>query len=146
LAAQLGSDSPFFIDPQPMLGTGKGEELIPVNVPLKGKFLMLVSPDIHSSTAEAYRRVNAHPAKHTLNDVLKKPIAEWKDNLVNDFETSVFMQYPVLRTIKEKLYQRGARYASMSGSGSTMFGLFDSPQDRGEDFEGMLFWSGELTQ
>jgi 4-diphosphocytidyl-2-C-methyl-D-erythritol kinase len=145
-ASKLGSDSPFFIDPRPALGSGKGETLTPVTIPLKGKFLMVVSPDIHCSTAEAYRHVKARQPKIALKEILKRPLAEWKDTLGNDFEPSVFASYPVLRGIKEKLYQRGAWYASMSGSGSSIFGLFDQPLDIGKDFPGMQIWLGKLTR
>ncbi len=143
-ASRLGSDSPFFIEPQPALGSGKGEIVTPLSIPLKGTFLMVVSPDIHCSTAEAYRRVKARQPKMPLKEILELPAAAWKETLRNDFEPFVFSTYPILHDIKERLYQRGAWYASMSGSGSSVFGLFDKPQDIGKDFSGMQRWSGKL--
>ena len=107
---------------------------------------MVVSPGIHCSTAEAYRHVEARQPEMPLKEILKRPLAEWKDTLGNDFEPSVFATYPILRDIKEKLYLRGAWYASMSGSGSSIFGLFDQPRDIGKDFPGMQIWFGKLTQ
>jgi 4-diphosphocytidyl-2-C-methyl-D-erythritol kinase len=145
-ASQLGSDSPFFIEPKPALGCGKGEIITPLSVSLNGKFLVVVSPGIHCSTAEAYRDVKARQPKKPLKEILEQPLAEWSDTLRNDFEPSVFSTYPLLRDIKEKLYQLGAWYASMSGSGSSIFGLFDQPQDIGKDFQGMQLWCGKLTQ
>ncbi len=145
-ASQLGSDSPFFVEPRPVLGSGKGDTLTPLSVPLKGKFLMVVSPGVHSSTAEAYRHVKARKPKMPLKEILEQPLEKWKDTLVNDFEPPVFSAYPILHSIKEKLYQRGAWYASMSGSGSSVFGLFDQSGDMGKDFRGMQLWFGRLTQ
>ncbi len=145
-AARLGSDSPFFVEPRPALGTGKGEIVTPLSVPLKGKFLIVVSPGIHCSTVEAYGQVSARQPKMPLTEILARPIAEWKDILRNDFEPSLFSAYPVLHDIKERLYQRGAVYASMSGSGSSIFGVFHQPQEIGEDFPGMQHWFGKLNQ
>ena len=145
-ASQLGSDSPFFVDPRPVLGIGKGEIVTPLSVSLKGKFLGVVSPGIHSSTAEAYRHVNVRQPKMPVKEILEQPMAEWKDILSNDFEPSVFSTYPILHDIKQKLYRQGAWYASMSGSGSAIFGLFDQPRDITKDFPGMQIWFGELKQ
>jgi 4-diphosphocytidyl-2-C-methyl-D-erythritol kinase len=145
-ASLLGSDSPFFIEPQPTFGTGKGEIVTPLYLPLKGKYLMVVDPGIHCSTAEAYGRVNARQPKMPLKEILARPIAEWKEFLQNDFEPSIFSSYPILRDIKERLYQRGAAYASMSGSGSSIFGLFHQPQDMEKDFPGMKLWFGKLNR
>jgi len=110
-AAQLVSDCAFFIENRPMLGTGRGEILTPVDVDLKGKFIVIVKPDIHVSTAEAYAGVVPKE---------KKLDATWK----NDFEESVFRKYPQLAEIKAMFYKKGASYASMSGSGSSIFGIF----------------------
>jgi len=145
-ASQLGSDIPFFVDPRPALGQGKGEIITPLPISLKVKFLIVVSPGIHSSTAEAYRHVKPGQPKSPLMEILEQPIAEWKDTLLNDFEPSVFSTFPLLQDIKEKLYQHGAGYAGMSGSGSAIFGLFDQPPHIGKDFPGMQLWLGRLTQ
>jgi 4-diphosphocytidyl-2-C-methyl-D-erythritol kinase len=125
-AAQLGSDCSFFIQDRPMIGTGRGEILRETSLSLAGKFLTLVNPDVHVSTAEAYSGVRPSPPEVELKTVLEKtPVAEWKDLLKNDFEESVFKKHPVIREIKEELYGLGAMYACMSGSGSTVFAIFE---------------------
>lgn len=141
-ALQLGSDCPFFIDDKPMLGAGRGEVLTDLSVNLSGKFLVLIKPDVHVSTADAYSGVKPMPSSQSVKDILEqKTIAEWKDILKNDFEESVFTKYPLIKDIKEKLYQCGALYASMSGSGSTVFGVFEKPVDLEARFPGSLYWS-----
>lgn len=126
-AAQLGSDCAFFIQDKPMRGTGRGEILAPLHVTLAGKYIVLIKPDVHVSTAEAYRGVNPHKPALSIPEIISNPISEWKNLLVNDFEQSVFNAHPRLQEIKKLLYERGAIYAAMSGSGSTLFGIFDHP-------------------
>lgn len=141
-AIQLGSDCPFFMEDQPKLGTGRGEVLTEISVNLSGKFIVLIKPDVHVSTAEAYSGVK--PAVNSVsikNIVEQKPVAEWKDVLENDFEASVFTKHPRIKDIKEKLYQHGAVYASMSGSGSTVFGIFEKPVDVRSQFPESTYWS-----
>jgi len=116
-AAQLGSDCAFFIEDAPKLGSGRGEILTPVDIDLKGKFIVIVKPDIHVSTAEAYAGVVPKEARLDVKDM-----STWK----NDFEESVFKKYPLIKSIKESLREAGASYASMSGSGSSVFGIFSS--------------------
>lgn len=141
-ALQLGSDCPFFIDDQPMLGTGRGEVLTNLSVNLAGKFLVLVKPDVHVSTADAYSGVKPMASSQSVKGILEqKTIVEWKDLLKNDFEESVFNKYPLIKGIKEKLYQHGAVYASMSGSGSTVFGIFEKPVDLETQFPEAIYWS-----
>lgn len=125
LAAQLGSDCPFFLEDRPQLATGRGEILAPLEVDLSGLYIKLIYPEIHVSTAEAYAGVTfSHPDELSVMDVLKFPRSEWKGLLTNAFEHSVFQQHRELEVIKTHLYNEGAFYASMSGSGSTMFGLY----------------------
>lgn len=144
-AAQLGSDSAFFSEDKPMIGAGRGEILTETSLSLKNYFLILVKPDIHVSTAEAYAGIQpAVPAK-ALSSVLQSPVEQWRNNLVNDFEPSVFKKYPAIESIKSALYQHGAVYASMSGSGSSVFGIFKSPVDLSAQFPGMHYWAGELS-
>ncbi|MBT1696247.1 4-(cytidine 5'-diphospho)-2-C-methyl-D-erythritol kinase [Fulvivirgaceae bacterium PWU4] len=144
-ASQLGSDCAFFISDKPMLGTGRGEVLEPVSVNLAGKFMVLVKPDIHVSTAEAYSAVRPGQPAHDLNKVLEQqPVDSWKGSVVNDFEDSVFRRYPLIARIKETLYAKGALYASMSGSGSAVFGIFSNPTDLRSTFEAHVYWSGVL--
>lgn len=122
-AGKLGSDCPFFIRNNPQLARGRGEMLEEVAVSLAGNWLFLVHPGIHVSTAEAYAGVRPGPATKKLADVLANP-ASWKQELVNDFEKSIFANHPEIARIKERLYLAGAWYAAMSGSGSAVVGLF----------------------
>ena len=131
-AAGLGSDCAFFVHNRPMIGRGRGEILAPWNLDLEGYELRVVVPKgIAVSTAEAYRGVRPRFADGAstsemlpLEQVLQKPVEQWKDLLVNDFEPSVFAAHPALEAIKRQLYDEGAVYAAMSGSGSAMFALF----------------------
>jgi 4-diphosphocytidyl-2-C-methyl-D-erythritol kinase len=144
-ALQLGSDCPFFIEDIPMLGSGRGEILIDASLNLSGNFLVLVKPDVHVSTAEAYAGVTPTQHSASIKDILEqKPIEQWKDHLKNDFEESVFTKYPVVGDIKKKLYQQGALYASMSGSGSAVYGIFEKPVALKEQFSKMFYWSKML--
>lgn len=141
-AAQLGSDCAFFISNIPRLGTGRGEILSPISVSLKGKFVVVVKPDVHVSTAEAYAGVKPGTRDISVKDVIeRKPITEWKSLLTNDFEESVFKKHPAVANVKQKLYDHGAAYASMSGSGSCVFGIFESKVDLAGQFKGMMYWS-----
>lgn len=144
-ALQLGSDCPFFIEDKPMLGSGRGEVLTDVSINLSGKFMVLIKPAIHVATAEAYAGVTPiRHAKSIRDCVEKEPIEQWKHHLENDFEQSVFSKYPVIGRVKQKLYQHGAVYASMSGSGSAVYGIFEKPAALREEFPGMIYWSGKL--
>ncbi|WP_300665810.1 4-(cytidine 5'-diphospho)-2-C-methyl-D-erythritol kinase [Fluviicola sp.] len=126
MAAAIGSDCAFFIDGGLQFAAGRGEVLSSVNVDLKGYSVVLVNTGIHVSTKEAYDGVIPDENRVSLKEILQKPIAEWKNALVNDFEFSVFKKYPELEQLKHALYNQGAIYASMTGSGSTMFGIFES--------------------
>jgi 4-diphosphocytidyl-2-C-methyl-D-erythritol kinase len=143
-ASQLGSDCSFFINDVPQLGSGRGEILQPIAVALKNKFAIIVKPEIHVSTAEAYAGVAPQSAAFPLEQVLSLPLGEWKEKLSNDFEKTVFAKYPLIEQIKEKLYHEGALYASMSGSGSAVFGIFSKPVDLKRQFSGCVYWSGML--
>ena len=127
LALQLGSDCPFFLLNKPAIGTGRGEELSPIELSLKGYQLLLINPGIHISTAWAFSKIQpATPAK-TIDVVLRQPISTWPQDLINDFEKPVFEHYPAIRSIREWLYNQGAIYASLSGTGSTVYGIFKDP-------------------
>ena len=124
LAARLGSDCAFFIYNRPMLGTGRGEILEPFDIDLSGYLVEVTVPEgIAVSTADAYRGIVPKVPETPLRKVLSHPVEEWKDLLVNDFETTVFAKYPRLAEIKQSLYDDGAVYAAMSGSGSALFAL-----------------------
>lgn len=125
MAAEIGSDCAFFIDGGLQFATGRGEVLSPLTIDLKNKWVVLVNLGIHVSTKEAYEGVIPNSNRIPLKEILAKPIYHWKDELVNDFETSVFRKYPELEIVKNDLYRHGAVYASMTGSGSTLFGIFE---------------------
>jgi 4-diphosphocytidyl-2-C-methyl-D-erythritol kinase len=126
-ASQLGSDCPFFVYNKACHATGRGEILSPIELDLSNYQFVLVHPGIHISTAWAFQQLNPHTKTESIKAIIEKPIAEWKDYLMNDFEAAVFKAEPALSEIKSKLYQLGAIYASMSGSGSSLFGIF--PKD-----------------
>jgi 4-diphosphocytidyl-2-C-methyl-D-erythritol kinase len=142
-AVQLGSDCPFFIENTPKIATGRGEILEPVEVALSGKHLLLINPNIHIGTKEAYAGVTPKAPSTNLKEIIKDK-SRWKEELVNDFEASIFPQYPEIASIKAQLYEMGALYAAMSGSGSTVFGLFDEKVDKGVWKEGYFVFEGEM--
>lgn len=125
LAARLGSDCAFFIYNRPMLGSGRGEILEPFDIDLSGYRVDVTVPeDIAVSTADAYRGIVPQEREEPLREILARPVEEWKSLLVNDFETTVFAKYPRLAEIKQSLYDAGAVYAAMSGSGSALFAIY----------------------
>lgn len=136
LVGRLGADCPFFISPQPLFAEGTGDVFTPLSLNLGGWYLMLVKPAVHVSTREAYAGVSPHKPACSLLQTSTLPVGQWEGRMTNDFEANIFRNYPLLREIKEKLYSRGAAYASMSGSGSTIFGLFRSRPDCEHTFEG----------
>ena len=123
-AARLGADCAFFIRNVPAIARGIGDELRSVELSLQGWHLLLVKPDVYISTPEAYRYVSPRKTPFILEDLVKEGPEAWRDRLVNDFESSVFKTQPSLADIKKELYNMGAIYAAMSGSGSSIFGLF----------------------
>ncbi|MBP5689186.1 MAG: 4-(cytidine 5'-diphospho)-2-C-methyl-D-erythritol kinase [Muribaculaceae bacterium] len=125
LAATLGADCPFFIYNQPMMATGIGEILTPINVSLKGMYLFLVKPAVSVPTKVAYSRVTPAPSISPLEADLAMNVNLWNGVVKNDFEPSVFAEFPELAEIKSTIEKGGALYASMSGSGSSIFGIFD---------------------
>lgn len=123
-AGMLGSDCPFFILNQAVYATGRGEIMQAVDVSLNGMFILMVKPPVEVSTAKAFTFVVPGKSDISLPDLLCLPVQAWKNKVVNQFESSIFQQFPELEAIKKKLYCNGAVYASMSGSGSCVFGLF----------------------
>lgn len=128
-AARLGSDCAFFVSGTPAVGTGRGEVLTPVPVSLKGLSLVLVVPPAHVSTAEAYRNVPLRTPSEPLGTLLSRPVSEWQRTVENDFEKTVFRAHPEIAAVKETLLRKGAVYAAMSGSGSSVYGLFAEKPD-----------------
>jgi 4-diphosphocytidyl-2-C-methyl-D-erythritol kinase len=123
-AARLGSDCAFFIENKPCIAKGRGEILQPINPDLQGLNLLLVNPGIHISTKEAYSGVTPCKPEYPLEELIAMPLNSWKDYIRNDFEESVFSNHPAIKEIKEEMYRMGAVYASMTGSGSTVYGIF----------------------
>jgi 4-diphosphocytidyl-2-C-methyl-D-erythritol kinase len=124
-ALTLGSDCPFFLQNRPSVGTGRGEMLTLVELDLSLFRIILVNPRVPVSTAEAFAHVVPRQPVKPLLEIIRQPIDTWKEELHNQFETPVFAKHHLLQQIKDKLYEAGARYASMSGSGSSLFGIFD---------------------
>lgn len=131
-AARIGADCAFFIRNKPAFATGIGNILTPAEIDLAGYTLVLVKPDIHISTKDAYAHVTPKRSNLSISEIVKRPIDEWRTLLVNDFEKSIFAKHPEMQVIKEKLYEIGAEYASMSGSGSAFFGIFSNKQEEGK--------------
>lgn len=128
-AAELGSDCPFFIENKPKFVSGRGEYLEEIDFSLKGFFATVVHPAIHVSTPKAYSLIKPEPATTNLRDIASIPISEWKERIVNQFEKPIASLHPQILEIKEELYNQGALYASMSGSGSAVFGIFNEQKD-----------------
>ena len=124
-ALKLGADCPFFIDNTTKLIEGIGEEMTSIDLDLSDYEILLVNPDIHISTKEAFSGVVPEIPEQAVEQIIQLPIKEWKNKLKNDFEKSVFIKYPKLIDLKDKLYKEGSIYASMSGSGSVVFGFFE---------------------
>lgn len=123
-AKQLGADCPFFIQNNPTFAEGIGEVFSPISLSLKGYYLYLVKPDLFISTAMAFAEINPKRPEVSLKEIIKAPVEEWKNRMKNDFEESIFKKLPKLALIKKAMYENGALYAAMSGSGSTIYGLF----------------------
>lgn len=144
---KFGADCPFFVRNKPAYATGIGDELTNCNVSLKDKFIVLVKPDVFVSTKEAYAHVTPKLPAIPLAEAIKLPIETWKEQIVNDFEQSVFPFHPELPAIKQTLYDMGAVYASMSGSGSTMYGIFNRPTpEANEVFDKCFVYTKKLIE
>ncbi|MCU4175242.1 4-(cytidine 5'-diphospho)-2-C-methyl-D-erythritol kinase [Carboxylicivirga sp. N1Y90] len=143
LAAKLGADCPFFIDNKACFAAGIGDQFESLDLNLKGYHIALVKPPIHVSTPVAYAGIKPTKSNRNLKEDILLPIEQWKEVIKNDFETSVFKKYPSIKMIKENLYSSGANYAAMSGSGSTVFGLFkEAPKLKFNDDH--FVWSKEI--
>lgn len=142
-AATIGADCAFFIKNTPAYATGIGNILTHIDCDMSGHTLVLVKPDIHISTKDAYALVTPAAATTPLSETVTRPISDWKDTMKNDFEKSVFAKHPSMEKIKNRLYAMGAEYASMSGSGSSFFGIFNKEQEIEnirKEFPGMFCW------
>ena len=144
-ARQLGSDCSFFVNNKVAYAQGKGDELDPINLSLKGMHLALINPGIHIETKEAYAGVRLNGNIKSLKEIiLIEPIENWNKLVKNDFEESIFPNYPEIKDIKEKLYEMGAIYSSMSGSGSSVYGIFKNKINLNNAFQSQFIWQGEL--
>ena len=148
LATKLGADCAFFINAKAAFATGIGNELTPIKTEinaLKGCYLTLIKPDIAISTAEAYSNIKPQQPKKCCKDIISQPISTWKEELKNDFEEPLFTKYTELKDIKKRLYEEGALYVQMSGSGSTIFGIFDKkPKNVEQIFKGNFIYNCSL--
>ncbi len=144
-ARSLGSDCAFFIENKPSYCFGKGDQFEEIPMRLTGKWILLVNPSLHISTAEAYSGITPRVPDQDLRELLQNPIGQWRDFVRNDFEENLFKNHSVLPRIKEKIYDLGAQYASMSGSGSTVYGIFDQEPDPANNFQKSTVWKGELN-
>jgi 4-diphosphocytidyl-2-C-methyl-D-erythritol kinase len=145
LSAALGSDCPFFIHNRPLYATGKGNVFEEISLSLCGKGLCIIAPPVHVSTAAAYSGVRPRKPQHDLKEVIASGVHEWRHHLTNDFEEGVFTMYPELAVIKETLYGSGAVYASMSGSGSALYGIFEEIPDMVSMFPHCKVWQGSCS-
>ncbi len=145
LALRLGSDCPFFIQNKPVWATGRGEELTAIPLSLKGHSLVIVKPPVHVSTAEAFSRVKPAVPGKSIRELILKPLTEWKNVIINDFEEPIFSLHPEIGQLKELFYRHGALFASMSGSGSSVYGIFDGDPGRLPLPESWPCWSGLLN-
>lgn len=123
-ALQLGSDCPFFIYNEPMLGSSRGEVLQPAAISLNEYTIVLVIPGMHISTKEAFEGIVPQQPEQSISDIIRQPVETWRNGLVNDFENTVFKKHPQLAIIKERMYSNGALYASLTGTGSVVYGIF----------------------
>lgn len=136
-ALSLGADCPFFIENTPCFASGVGERLMPVDVPLAGWWAVIVKPTLSISTREAFSGVTPRRPQHNLTEIIRRPVSEWRGEMTNDFEDSLFPLYPVLGEIKSALYASGAEFALMSGSGASLYGLFPTRESANDALAAM---------
>ena len=143
LASVLGSDCPFFLHSDAMMMEGRGEILSPVSLHLDGLCLVVLFPELPISTAEAYAGVSPSASRVHLDQLVSHPMDRWRDLVVNDFEKGIFIKFPELELLKRGLYKSGAIYASLSGSGSSLYGFFPGLPELPSDLERYVIWKGK---
>lgn len=143
-ARQLGADCAFFIRNRPVFATEKGDVFEAIDLDLSGYYIAILKPEIHVDTKTAYAGISPSAPDQDIKDILQFYPAEWKANLKNDFEAGIFKQFPFIKNIKEGLYEKGAVYAAMSGSGSAVYGLFRQKPEWDELPKGMFSFMAEL--
>lgn len=141
IAKQLGSDCAFFIKNKPVFASQKGDVFTDIKLDLSHLYIAVIYPNVHSNTKEAYSLVKPQRPSKSLLEVIKQPISTWKTDLINDFEKSIFSLYPIVEKTKNDLYDLGAIYACMSGSGSAVFGLFETEPTLKTSFP---YWVGRM--
>ena len=139
-ASKLGADCAFFIEALPAYAEGIGEKLHPIELDLSKYVMIVVKTSVAISTREAFAGINVRKPAKNCRDIVRQPIETWREELVNDFEESLFPQHPELAAIKERLYELGALYAAMSGSGSALFGFFQKEPDLAQEFTDCEKW------
>jgi len=145
-ALALGSDCPIFIINKPCYGTGRGEILESISINISGLYLGLINPGIHVPTKEAFANISPKHSAFDLRQSIQQPISEWKYSIGNDFENSIFPKYSAIADIKKQLYNHGALYASMSGSGSSVFGIWSEELDLKKLFPHYYCWMSKILQ
>ncbi|MDR1881720.1 MAG: 4-(cytidine 5'-diphospho)-2-C-methyl-D-erythritol kinase [Prevotella sp.] len=144
LAAQLGADCPFFIYNRPVFANGTGDIFEEIDLSLKGYYIVLVKPRLYVSTKDAFAGIKPRLPRMSLKEIVKRPFSDWKELMANDFEESVFAGYPLIGELKEDLYGKGAMYASMTGSGASVFGIFKEKLQSAETlYRDCLVWQGQ---
>jgi 4-diphosphocytidyl-2-C-methyl-D-erythritol kinase len=145
IALDIGSDCPFFIVGDPSYASGRGEILEPVKPFLSGYYLILLNPGVAINTGEAYRNCKPEMPSSSLLMLSGKDIRDWKESILNDFEEYAFRKYPIIGKIKEELYSCGALFSSMSGSGSSVYGIFNGkPLNMPDILKDMVIWEGMM--
>jgi 4-diphosphocytidyl-2-C-methyl-D-erythritol kinase len=144
IALELGSDCPFFIDCIPCYATGRGEILVPVRPALTGYYLVIINPGVSISTAEAYQHCKVAVPSKSLKDLFELPVTEWNGAILNDFEDFAFRKYPVIADLKNELYRSDAIFSLMSGSGSSVYGIFKGKPELSLKLREFVIWEGVL--
>ena len=144
ISLQLGSDCPFFIESNPCFAEGRGELMYPVNPLREGFHLIIINQGIHINTKEAYSGCTPKPPDTNLRELYNLDISKWKDLIINDFEESIFRKHPQIAELKKSLYDMGAVYCSMSGSGSTVYGIFYKKPTIPESLKPQIIYSDIL--
>ncbi len=143
-ASQIGSDCTFFIENKPAIATQKGDILESIDLNLSEYTIVIIYPNIIVNTALAYKNISSKISDISLKESIKLPVNKWKDKIKNDFEKNIFKQYPVIKNIKEKLYKKGAAYASLSGSGSSVYGIFEKYINLKSEFNDFFYWKSKM--
>lgn len=142
-ARQIGSDCAFFIQNKPVFAKGKGDEFEEISLSFKDYSIVLINPNIHIGTAEAYANTKPEKPQKSVKELILLPVQEWRHYIKNDFEDSIFPNYPAIAEIKNKLYSLGALYSSMSGSGSSVYAIFSHMPEIKKEFPDYFVWTEE---